>query len=138
MLRKTKKPANRKQAKTDLAMEMCRMIGSHPGDGGDCHPLRVLERLVRDHALLVPAPSPQGMTDAFSAITEPTIVKRATETIGYLDELEGVSGAIQKKLFFACPPTVYAAPDSLEEMLALICTRTACLVGFLQTINGKL
>lgn len=86
---------------------------------------------------LLPAPMRSGSTDPVPM--EPSILGRAAELLTHIGNLEHEHALLRGNLFAngeANAPR-QAEPSSLEGMLADACSRTACMVGDMATINGK-
>lgn len=71
---------------------------------------------------------------------EPNLGERAEEALGYLRELEALQYEMRTKMYGPVPTGDTQAPDpqSLEQALNLISSRSACLVGEMQSMLNRL
>lgn len=70
---------------------------------------------------------------------EPSILGRAHELLNHVDNLERENSLLRGSLFGvgSVDQPKGIEPSSLEGMLADACSRVACMVGDMATINGK-
>lgn len=130
----------------DLLIILNRLRG--PGSNGRSESaVQASERLVAERQDAIrsltnsaPQPSVGELNVMGRGIAEPSPLERAAQIQGHLSILESTAVSIQRKLFFEdrsdAPATPADAP--LADLLANICTRTACMVGYLSTIDERL
>lgn len=85
----------------------------------------------------------RGLRDANATIREPGPLSKASETLGSLNEMDSVMRELRIKMYGSYPEANEAqekrsGPPSLEEMLAMICQRSAMAVGELRNILGRM
>lgn len=88
----------------------------------------------------------RGMENANAPVREPGPMAKAKETLGYIGEVEMVLGRLRRSLYGPFPePGLDSGKaekrteePALEEMLHVICQRTAMIAGELQSILGRL
>ena len=77
------------------------------------------------------------------SIREAGPIDKASETLGYLNQLDDLAANLRAKLYGRTPNPPDCAekrqePPCLEEMMHMICQRSALLVGEMQNILGRL
>jgi len=83
-----------------------------------------------------------GMANAV-APREPSTSERAQEALGYLFELEQVQAAMRERLFGPFPQESQPQAKEgrlpcLDEMLAMLCQKSAILLSEAKSIHGRL